>query len=187
MSKHSSTETVRAEFRSLQEADLPQLHLWLNSPHVRQVYGVNPVSLDQVVNKYSPRISKESKVFCHIALLDGKPIGKFQCYKISDFPDYASEIGVADGVSLDLFIGKAELIGKGLGKVFLKNYVENVITKLFPGESACYICHDSTNIAAIACSKSCGFVRLKSVIEEGKPSELFVLRMRNSAFTAGAG
>lgn len=45
----------------------------------------------------------------------GVPIGHIQTYRVCDWPEYAAIIGEVGGISLDLFIGDAQFVGRGWG------------------------------------------------------------------------
>lgn len=163
---------MNISFRLLTEQDLPMLYRWLNQEHMRDFYQRKPISEDEVRKKYLPRIKGQVPTFSHIALIDNRPIGKIQCYRCLDYPHFASQIGVSDGIALDFFIGEVEYLGQGLGKLLLRDYLESVAFEIFPKEQNFFICHDKNNSRAIATSKSCGFRFLREVIEDGIESEL---------------
>ena len=160
-------------FRLLEKKDLPLLHKWLNNSYMKPYYQPNPISLEEVIIKYSPRIEGSAAIFCHLALLEQQPFGKIQCYKNSDWTDYASEINLFDGISVDYFIGEPSHLRLGLGKQMLDKYIQNIVFKLFAAENKCYICHDEANLGAIKCSQSAGFEFARNVIANNKPSKLY--------------
>jgi aminoglycoside 6'-N-acetyltransferase len=160
-------------FRLLERSDLPLLQQWLNAPHMRSFYQPEPVTLEEVSNKYSPRIEGIAPTFCHLALVGEQRVGKIQCYRNIDWPDYASEIGLSDGVSIDYFIGEPSFLKRGFGRGMVTSYLRDVVPQIFEHETRCYVCHDKTNIAAIKCSEAAGFQFLRNVIEIGKPMNLY--------------
>ena len=163
-------------FRPLDKDDLPLLHRWLNEPHMRTFYQKTPLTIESVIEKYTPRIERKVPAHSHIVLADGTAIGKIQCYRAVDYPDFAGEIGVEDGISVDLFIGEPAFLGQGLGKAMLGAYLHLVAFVLFPEETRCYICHEKSNIPALSCSKSAGFEYVRDVVESGERSELLVYK-----------
>ncbi len=169
-----SVHAKKVEFRPLEESDLPLLHRWLNQDHMRAFYQKETISLEAVTKKYTPRIKNEVPTLCHIAMIDGKPFGKIQCYRVADYPKFAQEIGVSDGISVDLFIGEPQFLGKGFGASLLEQYLKEAFSA-FPSESRCYICHEIENVAALGCTKSVGFRSIGAVVEEGVQCELFVM------------
>ncbi|MCA1839316.1 MAG: GNAT family N-acetyltransferase [Actinomycetota bacterium] len=149
------------------------LHEWLNMPHMRRFYQKAPITPEEVKQKYLPRTLPSSPTRCHLAVVNGSPVGKLQCYRNADFPENASEIGTSEGISIDLFIGEPTKLRQGPCGPILRGYL-SVVTDLFPDESPTYVCHDQRNEAAIACSKSVGFRQVLEVIEGGCPCVLLV-------------
>ncbi len=174
------TPPVLVTFRRLTRADLRMLATWLNKAHMRAHFQKTPISEDEVIAKYGARIDGWSPTQCHMALLDGEPFGYLQCYRVADYPDWAKLIGAETGIGIDLAIGEAALIGKGLGRAMLAGYLD-VAFGLFPHETRCYIAHEDTNHAAIACSKSVGLAPLRSIVENGLHSQLLVIERGNAA------
>jgi len=117
---------MRAEwrFRPLLELDFERQRRWLNEPHVNRWWSRRPVSRDEVRAKYLPRIRGEEKTQCLIALLQGRPAGFVQTYRIEDHADYAQGFVLpGGGWGLDWFIGEPELLGHGQGARLLDCFV----------------------------------------------------------------
>jgi aminoglycoside 6'-N-acetyltransferase len=165
-------------FRKLEKSDLPLMHEWLNRPHMRAFYQRTPVLAEEIAAKYIGRIEGRDGTFCHIALLDGRPFGKIQCYLNRDNPAWAAVIGAGDGISVDLFIGEPELIGKGFGHAMLRAYMD-IAFSLFPGETRCYICHEKANEAACHASEAAGFMYLRGAVEEGRDCRLLMFKKKD--------
>jgi aminoglycoside 6'-N-acetyltransferase len=161
-------------FRPVTEADLPLLHGWLNRPHLRRFYQKRPITLDEVIAEYAPAIRGEEPGRLHLALHTGHPFGYLQCYRNLDYPDYARELDLDDGASIDFYIGEPDKLGQGLGSRMERSYVLDVVFPLYPSETHCYVCHESANHTALACSQAAGFKFLRDVIEAGLPSRLLV-------------
>ena len=83
-------------FRPLAEADLDLVHRWRNEPHVARWFR-DGATIEQIRDKYLPRIEGREPIACHLILLDGSPIGLIQTYRIGDFPEYAAVVGVPEG------------------------------------------------------------------------------------------
>lgn len=162
-------------FRPLAETDFADLHAWLNRPHLRRFFQKQPISPEQVRAKYAPRARGEEPTFCHLALLDGRPFGYQQCYRIADHPAWAETIGEGDGIGTDLAIVEPDLIGKGLGRAMLGLYLRDTAFPLFPHETRCFIAHEIANAAGWRNSLSVGFKPLRDIVEDAQPSRLFVL------------
>jgi len=160
------------DFRPVAEADLPLLHLWLNRPHLRRFYQKRAITLDEVVMEYGPAIRGEEPGRLHLALQAGRPFGYLQCYRNLDYPHYARELSLSEGASIDFYIGEPDSLGRGLGPRMERTYVLDVVLPSYPAESTCYVCHETENRAALACSLAAGFKPLRDVIEAGLPSRL---------------
>jgi len=141
---------------------------------MRAYYQKEPISLAEVTAKFMPHVQGDVPVYDHLALHDGKPFGKLQCYTNTDHPDYAREVGLRDGISIDLFIGVEAMLGRGFGRWMLSEYVRTIAFPLYPGGAECFICHDIANLPARACSRAAGFRPLREVVEGGVPSALLV-------------
>lgn len=161
-------------YRPLIEADLPLMTDWLNRVHLRAYFQREPISAAEVATKYGPRIRGEAPAHCSLALLDDRPFGFLQCYRVVDWPDWAEAISAEHGLSVDLCIGEPELIGQGLGRRMLAGYVEQVAFARYPQERLCWIVHVLENTAARNCSAAAGFSPVRTFIDEGRPSILMV-------------
>jgi RimJ/RimL family protein N-acetyltransferase len=166
--------TPTLSFRPLSRDDLPRLAEWLNRPHLRRFFQPEPITLEQVVAKYAPRIRGEVPTLCSLALLDGIPFGYLQCYRICDWPDWQAVVETPEGIAIDLFIADPDRVGRGLGRRMLTAYVETVAFAAYPDERLCWISHEQENGAARACSEASGFMAVRTFVEDGKPSILLV-------------
>jgi len=141
---------------------------------MRRFYQVQPITLEDVIAKYTPRIQGREPTFSHIVLLSDVPIGKMQCYRNIDWPYYAADINLHDGVSIDYFIGEPSALGKGYGSLMVSTYLQEYVFRLFLDEGQCYVCHNASNTQAIHCSEAAGFHFVRDVIENGIPSKLYL-------------
>lgn len=154
--------------------DLARLAEWLNRPHLRRFYQVEPTTPEAVATKYGAYVRGDAPTRSHLALLDGTPFAYLQCYRIADWPDWQAVVETAEGISIDLFIADPDLIGRGLGRRMLARYVEAVAFPLYPDERLCWIGHQLTNLAARGCSEASGFVPARQYVEDGRPYVLLV-------------
>lgn len=165
-------------FRPLALDDLPAFAEWLNRPHLREFYQRTPISPAEVADKYGPSIRGEKPTRCHLALLDGRPFGYLQCYRIAAYPEWAATISEDRGIGVDLFIAEPELIGRGFGKRMLGLYLKDVAFPLFPEEGICFIGHALANDAGRRNSESLGFRSAREFLEDGVPSRLYRLEAK---------
>jgi aminoglycoside 6'-N-acetyltransferase len=155
-------------FRLVAETDFPLMTGWLAQPHVRTFFQRKPTNFEEVTAKYGRRVRGEDPTWCHLALDGvGRPFGYLQCYRNLDWPDWAAEIDVKDGLSIDLYIGEPDFVGRGYGRAMLGGYIREAAFPLYPGETRCFIAHAHDNAAALACSRSVGFHDVGSFVEDG--------------------
>jgi aminoglycoside 6'-N-acetyltransferase len=98
--------------------------------------------------------------------LDGRPIGVIQSYRVSDYPDYVAELGPlpAAAISIDVFIGDPELIGKGHGAALVRAFLPGAFERY--GLDYCVIGPSKSNVAAIRSYEKAGFRYLKEYRED---------------------
>ena len=113
---------VNLHFQKLQFADLPLLHQWLNTTFVTEWYSGEPTSLEGISELYGPYIDGREPNQSFLIIYDTTPIGYIQTYKIRDYPEWYQELQPTDeAAGLDLFIGHADYIHRGLGNFVVKN------------------------------------------------------------------
>jgi aminoglycoside 6'-N-acetyltransferase len=168
-------------YRALAEADLPLMADWLNRPHVSPFFQREPISAAEVAAKYGRYIRRELPTYSSLALFDGTPFGYLQCYRVADWPEFQVTISVDDGVSVDLFIGDPDFLGKGVGRRMLEGYVDQVAHPLHPAEPVCWIGHELENTAARRCSAAAGFAPVREYDEEGRRYILMARRPRRGS------
>jgi aminoglycoside 6'-N-acetyltransferase len=167
-------------FEPLREEDLPIVYRWRNEPHVREFYQRKPLTWEDVNEKYIPRLHPDSPTKCFLVSA-GDPIGCIQTYRVADWPDYAATLGERSGISIDLFIGEAGYIGKGLGPLILLKFLQEIAFPLFPEEQVCWIAHDKVNQRALGASRAAGFHFVRDFMEDGIQHELLIIEKREAA------
>ena len=153
-------------FRPITYADIPVLHEWFNTPHVQEFYSLRAWSEEEVREKLRPVLDREKNLFAFIVLADKKPIGYVQYCPISEnpWPDQEIEDEVAKSAAgLDLFIGDAGSIGKGLGSRIVLAFLDK---EIWPKFSCCFADPDVRNEASKRCFKKSGFEFHKNITTE---------------------
>jgi len=163
-------------FRRMVLDDLPALHRWLQTAHVLEWWwgGVAP-SYAAVVEKYAPRIRREEPTDPYVMLYGDRPIGFIQTYMIRDYPEYAHVVAVDDGAAgVDLFIGEADVLHRGLGSRILRAFVRAFI---FGASNAtcCVIGPSETNRIAIRAYEKAGFRYVKTVPSPNEPTPEYLM------------
>jgi aminoglycoside 6'-N-acetyltransferase len=161
------------KFELLREEDIPQLHAWLHKPHVREFYHKKPVpGWAEFLAEYRQRLDAGWATKCFLIYAGTVALGYIQAYKVADYPDYAVLIQEQRGISLDLFIGEPEYVGKGWGRLMLLKFMHEVAFPLFEGEEVCWIYHEPANDRALGASRAVGFKHVRYFTEEGDEKEL---------------
>ncbi len=171
-------EANNISFRKLEIEDLELLHQWLNEPHVREFYDKDKsCTLEDVTKRYTPKTTGEEHSQSFIFSYQDTPIGYIQTYEVSDYPRYAKAVGFGeDTAGIDLFIGDPEFIGKGLGHLVLKKFIDEVV---FSKENItnCIVGPEPNNKRAINSYGKAGFKYIKTtnVPGEAEPEYLMLL------------
>lgn len=170
------------------EVDLPLIWDWLVQPHVRRWYDEVPNATypDDTIERYRRGIRGEVPTFRYVVELDGRPIGEIQSYRIDSYPEYAALVGIEEpAIGIDLFIGEAEFIGRGIGPRVIRTFLREVA---FPhhGVDVCVIAPAQSNVAAIRAYEKAGFRRQKTFFEPDtrEPEHLLLTLARSEADSA---
>ncbi len=108
----------------------------------------------------------------------------FQHYRIGDDRDYAEALALGeDAVGVDLFIGEADLIGRGHGSRMVVQFLRDVAFP-FHGIDVCVIGPSVKNIAAIRAYEKAGFRALREVRVPGEPDPEFLMRVTAGELTS---
>jgi Acetyltransferase (GNAT) domain len=117
----------RFHFRAMKLDDLPLIHRWVNTPHVREWWDALP-TFDAVVTKYAPRVLGKEPTRSFVVEAGSRPVGYIQSYPITDYPDYARYLGSEDcAAGVDLFVSEAEFVGHGAGSAILREFLRTVV------------------------------------------------------------
>jgi RimJ/RimL family protein N-acetyltransferase len=151
------------------EGDVDLARRWLLLPHVRRWWNDDPEEHDYpegTLAEWLTAIRGEDPTDMFVIALDGRPIGVIQSYRVRDYPDYVTELGdlAAPAVSIDLFIGEPDLIGKGHGPALLREFLPFAFERY--KLDYCVIGPSKSNVAAIRSYEKVGFRYLKEYREE---------------------
>jgi len=142
---------------------------WLLLPHVRAWYDdvATAAYPDDAIAERRLAMSGEDPTDHFLIRLDGRPIGDIQSYRIDDHPEYAEQIAIGrPAVGIDLFIGEADLIGRGHGPALIRAFLRDVAFPRY-GVGLCVIGPTRSNAAAIRAYEKAGFRFLKMYLEPG--------------------
>lgn len=126
---------------------------------------------------YRDAIQGRDPTYRYVAAVDGRPAGLFQHYRIGDSPEYADALSLGeDAVGVDLFIGEADLVGRGHGPAMIRQFLRDIAFP-FHRIDICVIGPSVKNAAAIRAYEKAGFRPLKEVIVPDEPDPEFLMRL----------
>ena len=175
---------MNISFRPLTEADLPQMHTWLNTPHVARFFK-NQQTMQQIRDEYMGYITGEDPSDAYIILIDEVDVGYIQTYYYSDYADDTGydELLEAEPYSagVDLFIGNANYIYKGYGVRIMQRFIANYVFSK-PKTTDIVITPEPANIAAINAYTKVGFEWYKTITTPGDGAEEYLMRLERKNF-----
>ncbi len=167
----------RISFRPIAEGDMPLMHQWLSAGAARRWYARRDQTPEEVAERYLPVARGERPTRGFLMVLDDAPIGYIQTYLIGDYPDYAEHVQVDDDAAgVDLFIGEAEYVGKGLGTVLLAAFLREVAFA-DPRVGCVVMGPEPENAAAIRCYEKVGLRHFKTVGMPGDDPPEYLMRV----------
>jgi RimJ/RimL family protein N-acetyltransferase len=170
-------------FRRLRASDLHLMHRWLNAPHVRRWWHAEGTSYAEIEDHYLPGIEDRDATKLFLILHEDEPIGFVQSYRISadDDETYANLVGAADSAGVDLFIGEAEYVHRGLGQHVIRRFLsEHVFSD--SGVEVCVIGPEPKNTAAIRTYEKAGFRFFKTIQVPGEPEPEHLMKLPRRKF-----
>jgi aminoglycoside 6'-N-acetyltransferase len=130
---------------------------------------------DAEIADYREAIEGRDPTYRYVVLIDERPAGLIQHYRIAD--EYAEALDLGEeAIGVDLFIGEAELLGRGHGPAMLRQFLRDVAFS-FHRIGVCVIGPSVNNIAAIRAYEKAGFRALKQVAVPGEPDPEFLMRL----------
>lgn len=160
------------EFRPLTEGDLPLVEGWLRREHVARWWR-DPI--EEAIEKRVASIAGRRSTRQFAIVFNGRPVGMIQTYRVSDYPEWDEIVQVGDGVAgVDLLIGEADLVGRGLGPRILTEFARDVVFA-DPETTACVATVEEANRRSWRAFEKAGFRHVRDVEEEGLPHRLMRL------------
>ncbi|MFH1831676.1 MAG: GNAT family N-acetyltransferase, partial [bacterium] len=146
-------------FKPLEEKDLPLFFEWVKKPHVAPWWYSD--MYEKFVEKNKPEKLISNYVYPFIIYINNKPIGYIHYYIAVKAENgwWMESLGQpVETVGMEIFIGQTEYVGKGIGTIVVKKFVE----KIFKETNAPKIIVDPElkNMAAVRCYEKAGFEQL---------------------------
>lgn len=171
-------------FRAMLSSDLDLMHRWLNAPHVRRWWYAEGTSYAEIEEHYLPAIEGRDSAKPFVILHENKPIGYIQSYPISADEEYAGLVDVEDSAGVDVFIGEAEYLHRGLGRHIIRRFLsEHVFSD--PEIEVCVIGPEPENIAGIRAYEKAGFRFFKTIQVPGEPEPEYLMKLTTEDFRRG--
>ncbi|PWW00535.1 aminoglycoside 6'-N-acetyltransferase [Hoeflea marina] len=150
-------DAARISFRPVTRDDLPLLGRWMETAHWRQWWGEAETELGQIRDMVEGRDTTRPFLF----LLDDRPAGYIQIWYVGDhlcepFLTQAPWMRnvPADSVGVDLSIGEAADLSRGLGSAALGAFVRRLVAE---GHDSIIIDPDAANARAVRAYEKAGF------------------------------
>lgn len=162
-------------FRPLEHDDLRTVHEWLQRPHIREWWGARD-TYEEVEKRYLPRIDGREPVRMFFIVLEERPIGVIQTYRIDNYPEYWPGEAGSDQAGLDLYIADPTLLGRGLGPEIILRFTNDIVFE-DPSVKACIADPDVDNTRSVRAFAKAGFETVGEFSRAGdRPRVLVRLR-----------
>ena len=144
---------------------LPMIRRWLETPEVVHWWG-EPDEQFALVSGDLDHPDMDQ----FVVAMEDRPFGYIQCYALSAWnQDFGPQPGATRGI--DQFIGEPEMIGRGHGSAFIRQFVENL---LMSGVPRIVTDPDPENIRAVRAYARAGFQSDRAIETPDGPALLMV-------------
>jgi aminoglycoside 6'-N-acetyltransferase len=157
------------QFRPLLADDLPLVKEWLARPHVREWWGDTYEQFELVSGDLEVEAMDQ-----FIVTASERPFGYLQCYDPEVWPDNGLGEHPGGTRGIDQFIGEADMIGRGHGSAFIRQFIDGLIAR---GAPRVITDPDPANARAIRAYEKAGFANDKLV---DTPDGIALLMVRNA-------
>ena len=153
-------------FRAMTAADLPLVRRWLGTPEVTRWWG-QPDEQYALVNGDLDHPDMDQ----FIVSIDSRPFAYIQCYALSAWNQgFGPQPRGTRGI--DQFIGEPDMIGRGHGSHFIRQFVERLLRSGLP---RVVTDPDPANGRAVRAYEKAGFMRDR-IVETPDGAALLMVR-----------
>jgi aminoglycoside 6'-N-acetyltransferase len=161
-------------FAALRSSDLPSLAVWFARPHVSRWWR-EPSDLISVEQNYGLVAEGLDPTEGFIVHFRGRSIGYVQRYLLDENEDWSASIrgalGYAGGIGIDYLIGESDLVGKGVGRRLISQFVHASWNR-YPSAERIVVALQQENIASWRALEASGFRRVwKGDLVSSDPSD----------------
>lgn len=162
-------------FRPLTERDLPLLLEWLGRPHLQRWWRAGTLTLDELREKYLPRIAGRDAARPFVAFAGDLPVGYVQSYDATTGDgDYWPDDPQIGTLGIDLFLAEEDRLGQGLGTSMASAFVALVMTD--PSVTEIRVDPRPDNLRAIRCYTKVGFREAGPFVTPDGPAIMMILK-----------
>ena len=162
-------------FRPLDDSDLSQVEAWLCAEHVAEWWR-DPLEI--AVEKRREALEGRREVEHYVIVVDERPVGMIQTYRVGDYPEWGELIGVEpEAAGVDLFVGEPDAVGRGLGPEILREFTRAIVFAR-PETTAAVATVEEANRRSWRAFEKAGFDHVRDVVEDGLPHRLMRLERR---------
>jgi len=152
-------------FRAMSVADLPSVRRWLETPEVVRWWG-QPDEQYELVSGDLDHPDMDQ----FIVSIDSRPFAYIQCYELSAWNQgFGPQPSGTRGI--DQFIGEPDMIGRGHGSHFIRQFVDQLLRSGLP---RVVTDPDPVNGRAVRAYEKAGFVRDRMIETPDGPALLMV-------------
>ncbi len=103
--------------------DYKILTKWLNNQEVLKWWEGKPYTLEKTINKFKPRILKQTNIYPFFIIYNGQKIGYIQYYILSSEEKIILNLLPAIIIGIDIFIGNKKFYNQGIGTLSVKKFI----------------------------------------------------------------
>jgi RimJ/RimL family protein N-acetyltransferase len=171
--------TGRIRFAPLRVEDLELLDDWFVREHVAR-WWPECQTPEQVRAEFLPALEGRDPCDVYLIELDERPVGLIQTYLYASYAESAHLDLEQDVAGVDLFVGEAELLGRGLGPRVLEAFLaEHVFARA--DTIACAAEVDVRNERSLRAFAKAGFRRVRDVVDPNDGITYALMRRDRSA------
>lgn len=170
-----NVKDISFNFKPLNEAQLSLLTRWLNYKHLQEWWNSGEITLENVREKYLPRIIGSDSARPYIIYLDEIPIGYIQYYYVSaGDPNWWPDEPGRDVIGIDQFIADINLLDKGYGTMMITQFIRYLDNEITISEVR--VDPRPDNLRAIRCYEKVGFRKIQNIVTPDGPAIMMTLK-----------
>jgi aminoglycoside 6'-N-acetyltransferase len=155
--EEEAAEEAELTLRPLADEDLGLLAAWLGAAHV-QPWWQEPFDDESVRARYGPTIDGTNTTEVFVIVVDERPVGIIQRYRLSDDPGWERAVGVPGGAGIDYLLGETAALGRGIGSGAIRAMTAAIFED-WPDVDSVTAAPQQANMASWRALEKAGFTR----------------------------